>query len=244
MVLDHPVAVVSAVFVVYLVLVSVLWRVNHVDYEALAESRESVVRGIVVPIGAAAVLVAVVTTVVGWWQPVLVQGTRPGPAWALVVPVLLTVMAVLGASSVGYTSPRRDILPLLAVGVLLVGFAEEVMTRGLLIVGARDAGWSETQVMLFSCALFALLHGINALFGQSVPRTLVQVGLTFAAGAAFYVTRMTTGTLVVCILLHALWDFGTLGTQATGRQLRPITLVVVPVVYVLALVAAWVLAGR
>ena len=31
---------------------------------------------------------------------------------------------------------------------------------------------------------------------------------------------MTTGSLVVAMVLHALWDFGLLGTGATGRAVR------------------------
>ncbi len=38
-------------FVAYTALVAVLWRINHVRYDALVESCGSMVRGIVVPIG-------------------------------------------------------------------------------------------------------------------------------------------------------------------------------------------------
>ena len=40
-------------------------------------------------------------------------------------------------------------------------------------------------------------------------------------GAGFYAVRMSTGMLVVCMLLHALWDFATLGQTATARQQKP-----------------------
>ena len=33
---------------------------------------------------------------------------------------------------------------------------------------------------------------------------------------------MTTGSLIVAMVLHALWDFGTLGILATDRQQRPV----------------------
>ena len=68
----------------------------------------------------------------------------------------------------------------------------------------RPAGrrWSAAAVFFLSTGLFALLHGVNALFGQSARLTLVQVGVSFLARAALYVTRMTTGTLLVCIVLH------------------------------------------
>jgi hypothetical protein len=215
-----------------------------VRYDALVESRDTVVRGIVVPIGAGAVLLTAATTWLGWWGPVLVQDPRSGPGWALAVPVLFALTALLLMSSIDFHAPQARLLPLVAVGVVVVGFAEELATRGLLIVGARDSGWAEAAVFVFSTGLFALLHGVNAFFGQSPRATLTQIVIAFAAGSALYVTRMTTGTLLVAMALHALWDFGMLGSAATGRQPRQVALVAVVATYLLGLVAAaFVVAG-
>ena len=228
-----------AVFVAYLAVVVVLWRVNHVRYDALVESRDTVVRGIVIPIGLGAVLLAVATTWLGWWEPALFEDPRSGPAWALAVPGLFAVAALLGVSAIDFRSPRAKLLPVLAVGVVLVGFAEELATRGVLIVGGRDGGWSEAAVFFVSTGFFALLHGVNAFFGQSWRVTATQVAVAFLAGTALYVTRMTTGTLLVCMLLHAVWDFGTLGTAATEGETRPVTVLALIATFLLGLVAAW-----
>ena len=226
--------------VVYLVVVALIWRRNGVRYDRLSESRDSVVKGIVVPMGVGSVLLAVVTTALGWWEPALVQSPRSGPTWALVVPVVLALAAALGLTSIDWRSPQaRTVLPALAVGCLLVGFAEELGTRGLVLVGARDSGMGELAAALLTMVVFSLVHAMNALFGQSRGQTLVQLGLTFVGGAAFYVTRMTTGSLVVAMLLHALWDFGLLGTSATGRTVRPAQAVAVGATYLLGLAALW-----
>jgi len=221
MTVSNPPLVAIGVFVAYTALVALLWKINKVDYDALAQSRGTVVRGIVVPIGAGAALLAVATTVLGWWSSVLSQGGRTGPAWVLVVAVLMGLVGVLGALNIDYRSPKAAVLPVLALGVLLVGFAEELLCRGLLIVGGREGGWSELVVVVVSCLLFGLLHGINAFFGQSVRTTVVQLVMATVMGAAFYAVRMSTGTLVVCMLLHALWDFATLGQTATDRAQKP-----------------------
>ena len=84
------------------------------------------------------------------------------------------------------------------------------------MVGFRDAGLSEWVVWLVTSVLFALLHAMNAFYGQSARTTAIQMVMSFLAGTVLYVTRMTTGTLLVAMLLHALWDFGTLGILATG----------------------------
>lgn len=142
-------------------------------------------------------------------------------------------------SSIEFRSPKARLLPLIAVGVVLVGFAEEMGTRGLLIVGGRDSGWSEATVFFVSTGLFALLHAVNAFFGQSVRLTVAQVATARLAGTALCVTRMTTGTLLVCMLLRSVWSFGGRGTAATGGEPRQVTRLEAFATFLLGLIAAW-----
>ena len=46
-----------------------------------------------------------------------------------------------------------------------------------------------------------------------------------------------TGTLLVCMVLHALWDFGTIGNDTTGGT--NYAAVFVALTGILALVAVW-----
>ncbi len=237
MTLSNPVLVVVGIYLAYVAVVGAVWRLNRVDYLRVADDRRSVVRGIVVPIGLGALLLAVATTVLGWWHPVLLDDGRTGPSWALVVPALFAIACLLGLATIDWRSEKRSLLPMLALGTLLVGFAEEVLTRGLMVVGAREAGWSVLGVFLLSTALFSLLHALNAFFGVPWRGTLVQLALTFVAGSAFFVMRLSTGTLLVGIVLHAVWDFATLGAAATGRTPKPATLVAVGLCYLATLAA-------
>ena len=66
--------------------------------------------------------------------------------------------------------------------------------------------------------------------------------LAFFAGSALYVTVMSTGSLLVAMVLHALWDFGTLGILATERQQKPLAGVLAFAMFGLAAVAAAVVA--
>jgi membrane protease YdiL (CAAX protease family) len=109
---------------------------------------------------------------------------------------------------------------------------EEMLARGILIVGGRDAGWSELVVVLVSCALFGLLHGINAFFGQSLQTTVQQIVFATVMGASFYAIRMSTGTLVVCMLRRA----AVAGPILEGEPLRVDTSVSGAVSRVVALV--------
>jgi uncharacterized protein len=219
--IDNSQYVVIGIFVLYMLIVGILWKVNHVDYATIGDTTRNAQRGIVIPIGAGAIMLAIATTALGAWHDVLFEPERSGPAWLLVAP---------GAS---------ELLPWLALGTLLVGFAEEVVTRGLMVVGFREAGWSSLTVYLVSTVCFALLHGINAFFGQSAKVTITQMVMTLAAGTALYVIRLSTGTLITGIVLHALWDFGTLGLTATKRPQKPLGGVLAFAMFGIALVGVW-----
>ena len=232
-----PVLVVVGVFVLYVALIGVQWRLAGVRYDRLAESASSIVRGIVVPIGIGLVVLAAITTMLGWWDDVLTQERR-GPGWVLVVPVLLAVTALAGVARIDWRHERARLVPLLALGTLCVGGAEELLSRGLLVVGPQEAGWSLLGVWLFSTILFSLLHAINGLFGLPWPGVGLQLVLAFLGGSAFFVSLMATGSLLVGVVLHALWDLGTLGMGATERQPAPWQLGLAGLTYLAGLAGA------
>ncbi len=191
---------------------------------------------IVIPIGAGALFLAAVTTWLGWWRPALFETRRAGAPWMLVVPGFALLAALIGIATFDWDSPRTDVLALLAVGVLLVGFSEELLTRGLLIVGLRPA-LKEPMVWFVTSLLFGPMHGLNIIIGQAVGTTLQQIVSAFVFGTVFYVTRRVTGTLIVCMLLHAVWDFASIGNDATGGT--NLSGPLVGLAAILGLVAVW-----
>jgi membrane protease YdiL (CAAX protease family) len=204
-----------AVYLVYLAVVAVCWKALSVDYNTVGHTVENAVRGIVITIGLGSLLLIVATTYLGWWRPAWSEGGRVGPAWLWAVPVLLAVAAAVNLSSAKFDNVTGGLMLTLAVGTLLIGFAEELACRGLLIVGFRGT-MREPMVWLCSTLLFAVLHGLNVLFGQPAGTTLAQIVLAFVAGTALYICRMVTGGLVVPILVHAFWDFAGLTGGASG----------------------------
>ena len=80
---------------------------------------------------------------------------------------------------------------------------------------------------------------MNAFFGQSRQATAVQIVMAFLAGTALYITLMVTGTLLVGIVLHALWDFGSLGILATQSKQKPFAGALSLITLLTALVAVW-----
>ena len=181
------------------------------------DSSDTIVKGIVIPVGLGAVFLAVSATWLGWWRPAMVEDSKAGPRWALIIPGLLLVMALLGVASIDFGAASGETLLLLALGTALVGFSEELLTRGLMIVGFRGSV-SEGWVWFLSTLSFALLHGLNLFFGQSIGATAQQMGFAFVLGTTFYVTRRVTGLLAVTMVIHALWDFGAIGIDNTGSD--------------------------
>lgn len=192
----------------YMAVVAAAWFVGGLDYETVGESTSTVVKGIVIPIALGAGFLAVATSYLGWWGPAIHEELR-APRWLWAVPAVM-VMPGLGALLGGFGPADRPGSYLLALGVgtLLVGFSEELLTRGTGLVGLRG-GFGEALSWFFSCLIFGLIHALNVFFGQPLGTTVQQIVFAFLAGSVFYLTRRLAGTLVVCMLLHAWVDFTT-----------------------------------
>lgn len=230
----------------YTVIVVAAWLVLGVDYDRIGTSTGSIVEGIVIPVALASAFLAVATSYLGWWGPSLHEERR-APRWLWAVPVLM-VLPGLGSLLGGAGPADRTVgyLAALALGTLLVGFGEEMLCRGVGLVGLRGR-LREALAWLTSCVLFGLIHAINLVFGQSLGSTVQQIGLAFLAGSVLYITRRVSGTLVLCMLLHAWIDFTTFAfADAAADAGSPITVLGLAqfVAFVLALVGVYVVLRR
>lgn len=194
------------------------WRARPSDdYPSLGLTVDSVVRALVVPEGVAALALAVVVTGLGWWRIATVDPTRGRPRWAWIAPALIAVVCLVRLPLVDWGALPWHYFALLGTGVLFVGLFEELMTRGVLLVGLRRR-LPEFGVWIASCVLFGLLHLLNALAGAGIGPTLIQVVFAASFGSTLYVARRLTGNLLLPVLLHAAWDFGSIAVSATSRQ--------------------------
>jgi membrane protease YdiL (CAAX protease family) len=232
--------------VAYAVLITIYGLAADVDYETLADSTSNVVTGILIPIAVLAALLAAVATWLGWWRPALFE--RPsGPRWLLLVPVLMVVSIAVTLATADWGGHGAGFLVVLLIGTLLVGFNEELLTRGLGVVAFRGR-MGEVGVWFWTSALFGLIHGANLFTGQDLGPTLQQIVFAFVFGSVFYVIRRVTGTLVVCMVLHGLWDFSTFlatgdDTSGTTSDFSPgVAIAYLPVLMVI--IGGWALLRR
>ena len=192
----------------YLVVVFAVWAAVGLKYDEVGDTVQNVQKGVVLAVGLGALYLVIVTTFLGWWKPAIREPRKVGSGWMWIIPVLLLIGAVVNLATTkwGEIDGVAGYAVWLAIGTLLVGFSEELLTRGLAIVGARGA-MHEKWVWVFSGVIFALLHVPNAFFGQSVAGTAQQVVFAFGVGLTYYVTRRLAGTLIVTMVLHAIWDY-------------------------------------
>lgn len=193
------------IFLGYLVVFYGVWIINNVDYARLTDSADTILKWIVAPLAAGAVYLIVVVSALGWWRPALFEVKKAAPRWLLVGPVLMLLLAVVGLVISDKSETTMTMLLLLLVGALLVGFCEELATRGALIVGLRG-GRTEPMVWLISTLLFAFMHLPNWAFGEG-PGAVAQVVLAVGGGTMLYLARRLTGSLIYAMLLHAIWDY-------------------------------------
>jgi membrane protease YdiL (CAAX protease family) len=210
-----------AIGIGYPLLFLVLELIIGIDYDKIGTTTDTIVKGIVVPVAIGSLVLIVVTTLLGWWRPVLrelPEGPARPPRWLLAVPILVFIATLLGIDYGNLGDMGAAMILWLAIGTLGVGFSEEITYRGLALVGFRG-GYSEVKVWLFTSLLFGLLHGVNLILGQGAVLTVRQVIFAFVLGSIFYAIRRISGTIVVVMVLHALWDFGSfshVAGKATG----------------------------
>ncbi|MGI9578048.1 MAG: CPBP family intramembrane glutamic endopeptidase [Microthrixaceae bacterium] len=193
------------VFAIYLVSYRAIGELvgGDVKYTELADSIDNFRDGVAIPVGIAAVIVAAMTSYLGWWRPVLFEA-RTAPTWLIVWPVL-SIAVMIGNIAGDADQWDADFLAMLLVGFAFVGFTEELATRGVLLTGARGQ-YREVWAWLISTGCFGAMHSLNALDGQDVGATANQVVVTFGIGTLFYFARRITGTLFVSMALHMLYD--------------------------------------
>jgi Predicted metal-dependent membrane protease len=174
----------------------------------------SVLGGIAAPILLMGLLVLGFVISLRWQQPVFGPQPVPGRWWMWIAVAILVIPIALRVAATDWAAYAPSVvIAIFALG-LCIGFAEELLTRGVTVQLLRRSGYSERVVMVVSSALFALLHAGNVLSGQSVLVVAVTVVYTFGFGAMMYLAMRVTGRLTWAILLHAATDPTTM--LATG----------------------------
>ena len=107
---------------------------------------------------------------------------------------------------------RTDLMFIYILYVLGVSLLEEFIFRGVLLIVIFDIFKRKKHCPLLTtivCSLiFSLFHLTNLFVGADVGSVLLQCGYTFLIGAMLTITMLKLKNIWLCVLVHALFDFG------------------------------------
>lgn len=221
-----------AAFLAYLAVFYTIWIVNGIDYARVGESEETLLKWYVTPLSGGLVIILIVVSAFGWWRPSLME-KRPFSRFALLLPAVMAFVAIVNIIFGDQSAVTPTMWLYLVVGSLLVGFNEEVIARGQLLVALRSR-FGETGVWFISTLLFSLLHLPNAFFGLG-SIAILQVFIQFGLGSVYYLARRFSGSLVPAMILHGLWDFSTFSSNVPYAGLAAPFIGIAAVIVVLVL---------
>jgi membrane protease YdiL (CAAX protease family) len=182
--------------------------------EDLLSSLGSVFFQLTLALVVGAIVLMAFSSYMGWTAEMFARQRIYRSWWMWIAPVVVALPVLLRAFSIEWGGPGFDVVALVLVTGLLIGFTEELLTRGIGVKMLRDAGHGEWAVAALSSLVFALLHSTNLLSGQAFSTVGFTVIYTFAFGVLMYLTMRATGFLIWAMIFHALTDPTTI--LATG----------------------------
>ncbi|MBQ5562407.1 MAG: CPBP family intramembrane metalloprotease [Clostridia bacterium] len=83
-----------------------------------------------------------------------------------------------------------------------VGFLEEIIFRGFLFRGMAKDGLKSAVIV--SAVTFGIGHIVNLLNGYDITKNIIQIVFAVAVGFLLVMIFVRTGSLIACIVFHAL----------------------------------------
>ena len=101
-------------------------------------------------------------------------------------------------------APQFDTVPLISRTVMMfgVGFLEEIIFRGFLFRGMAKDGLKSAVIV--SAVTFGIGHIVNLLNGYDITKNIIQIVFAVAVGFLLVMIFVRTGSLIACIVFHAL----------------------------------------
>ena len=173
------------------------------------------------------------------------RGLRPvGPFLAVFLPPLAVVVNNFPIPAlISHDAQILQVSPALwvwfSLECLAISLFEEAAFRGVILpVLAERCGRTKRGLLasiFLSSAVFALVHLINLAQGAGIVPVVRQIGYSFLIGAMCSVVLIKTHNLWLCIILHAVFDFGgkLIETVGTGRIWTTPAIVITAVLAVL-----------
>ncbi|MCL6603199.1 MAG: CPBP family intramembrane metalloprotease [Paenibacillus sp.] len=115
--------------------------------------------------------------------------------------VIVLVQPIIGGFNLELTAPK---IILIIIFSLIVGYTEESIFRGIIRERLQSKG--PVFYIVFSSIFFGILHMANALNGNDLIHTLLQVMNAFLVGLILALLIETTYNIIPLIVFHFMFD--------------------------------------
>lgn len=153
-----------------------------------------------------AIVLTALTAYLGWNRELYGRQPIYRSWWMWIAPVVVATPILLRVLGIDWGRDAADIVALVLVTGLLVGYVEELLTRGIGVKMLRDGGHGEWAVAALSSLVFGLIHSVNLLSGQELTTVAFTIVYAFAFGVLMYLSQRAIGFLVGAMILHGLTD--------------------------------------
>jgi membrane protease YdiL (CAAX protease family) len=148
------------------------------------------------------IIVAVLLSGMGWWKAVGFRAPQKQSDLLYFIvpffPMFINFIPGVKITGIGY------FLEVLIV-MLMVGFVEEVVFRGLMLQAIKGRGnW---KAIVITSLLFGLTHALNTMVGKNLLNDVLQIFYAVAIGFAFAALVLKKGLLWPLVLAHFLINF-------------------------------------
>ena len=134
-------------------------------------------------------------------------------AWSLPCFMVAFVNFPYSSLAHGYAwFERADLLGLYTLYIIGICLMEELVFRGVLLILVKDLFKNKPHAPIYvvatSALIFSLFHLTNLFGNGNVGGVLLQCLYTFLIGAMLSVTMLKLNNIWLCVLIHAIFDFG------------------------------------
>lgn len=149
-------AVGIGLFLLYAAILIVFGQISGIDYDEAWDSTSNVLTGLLPGIVVGGLVIAVIAKRIGWFGWAMRDEHRIR-AWWMLVPAAFAVAAILANfAATDWGEVTVDFFLATLVLAVAVGFAEEFVNRGVLLVGLRGT-FREVGAWALSCLFFGLI---------------------------------------------------------------------------------------
>lgn len=150
---------------------------------------------------------------------------------------LIIILIGLVFLSFHFNSLNFTVLKWAFFNSILVGISEELMFRGLLL-SAFTKEWGFKKAAIAVILIFGAIHILNAISTGKLLAGFMQAFMAMSTGILFLAYRVKNGTIIIAMILHAIWDFMVFILSNTTKTLKPdILTLVVEVILLLSPIA-------